>query len=310
MLKLALIENLRRLAEETLEGRAARLAGRSLPRPDRGAHGAAGRAAPGSSTRLRGPAAAAHARVRRPVSPVRAEARGAPRRPGHDGRGRDPRRASAPGDGPGLDGQLHHQPAPVRHARLDAVRRERQPGRAGAAARPGRASTAAWTSRAATATATRSRSWPSRPARRRCASRCAASRARARSAERQSADDRAAHVGYHLIGRGRRDLEIDVSYQPGVAGRARRFVFAPRHRCLPRLDRAAHRGAACARRGRTRAGWRRPLVAGGRRAARCCSRRPSSPSRSCSASWPPVAAAAAAAARPARAACPRRRGRW
>ncbi|MBP2647910.1 MAG: glycosyltransferase 36, partial [Gemmatimonadetes bacterium] len=45
-------------------------------------------------------------------------------------------------------------------------------------------------------------------------------------AERKSADDRAAHVGYHLIGRGRRDLEIDVSYQPGVAGRARRFVFA------------------------------------------------------------------------------------
>ena len=45
-------------------------------------------------------------------------------------------------------------------------------------------------------------------------------------AERKSADDRAAHVGYHLIGRGRHDLEIDVSYQPGVAGRARRFLFA------------------------------------------------------------------------------------
>ncbi len=45
-------------------------------------------------------------------------------------------------------------------------------------------------------------------------------------AERKSADDRAAHVGYHLIGRGRRDLEVDVSHQPGVAGRLRRFIFA------------------------------------------------------------------------------------
>ena len=43
-------------------------------------------------------------------------------------------------------------------------------------------------------------------------------------AERKSADDRAAHVGYHLIGKGRRGLETDVSYQPTVKGRARRFL--------------------------------------------------------------------------------------
>ena len=49
-------------------------------------------------------------------------------------------------------------------------------------------------------------------------------------AERKSAEDRAAHVGYHLIGRGRRDLEVDVSYQPGLADRARRFLF--RHATL------------------------------------------------------------------------------
>ena len=45
-------------------------------------------------------------------------------------------------------------------------------------------------------------------------------------AERKSAEDRAAHVGYHLIGRGRRDLETDVSYQPTIGGRLHRFLFA------------------------------------------------------------------------------------
>jgi cyclic beta-1,2-glucan synthetase len=44
------------------------------------------------------------------------------------------------------------------------------------------------------------------------------------AAEQASPDDRAAHVGYHLIGAGRRKLETDVSYQPTVGGRARRFV--------------------------------------------------------------------------------------
>ncbi len=44
------------------------------------------------------------------------------------------------------------------------------------------------------------------------------------AAEQGSPDDRAAHVGYHLIGAGRRKLETDVSYQPTLEGRARRFV--------------------------------------------------------------------------------------
>ena len=37
--------------------------------------------------------------------------------------------------------------------------------------------------------------------------------------------DRAAHVGYHLIDRGRRDLETDVAYRPKLANRLRRLVF-------------------------------------------------------------------------------------
>ena len=46
------------------------------------------------------------------------------------------------------------------------------------------------------------------------------------AAELSSAHDRAAHVGYHLIGKGRRDLETDVAYRPRLANRARRFMFA------------------------------------------------------------------------------------
>ncbi|MGH7416511.1 MAG: GH36-type glycosyl hydrolase domain-containing protein, partial [Candidatus Rokuibacteriota bacterium] len=46
------------------------------------------------------------------------------------------------------------------------------------------------------------------------------------AAELRSADDRAAHVGYHLIGKGRRDLETDVEYGPRLAVRARRLIFA------------------------------------------------------------------------------------
>ena len=46
------------------------------------------------------------------------------------------------------------------------------------------------------------------------------------AAELKSPDDRAAHVGYHLIGKGRPDLETDVAYTPRLAVRARRFMFA------------------------------------------------------------------------------------
>ena len=41
-----------------------------------------------------------------------------------------------------------------------------------------------------------------------------------------SAADRAAHVGYHLIDRGRREFEIDVAYRPRLTRRIRRLVFA------------------------------------------------------------------------------------
>jgi len=44
-------------------------------------------------------------------------------------------------------------------------------------------------------------------------------------AEGGQAADRAAHVGHHLIGRGRRDLETDVAYRPALMRRVRRFLF-------------------------------------------------------------------------------------
>jgi cyclic beta-1,2-glucan synthetase len=46
------------------------------------------------------------------------------------------------------------------------------------------------------------------------------------AAESGHASDRAAHVGYHLIGKGRRDLETDIAYRPHFLRRVRRFSFA------------------------------------------------------------------------------------
>jgi cyclic beta-1,2-glucan synthetase len=46
------------------------------------------------------------------------------------------------------------------------------------------------------------------------------------SAERGATAEGSTHVGFHLIGKGRRDLETDLAYRPGLRGRLRRFVFA------------------------------------------------------------------------------------
>ena len=43
--------------------------------------------------------------------------------------------------------------------------------------------------------------------------------------EAGSIGERAAHGGHHLIGKGRRGLELDVAYRPRLAASARRFVF-------------------------------------------------------------------------------------
>jgi cyclic beta-1,2-glucan synthetase len=46
------------------------------------------------------------------------------------------------------------------------------------------------------------------------------------AAESEGPSARAAHVGHHLIGRGRRGLEADVAYRPGLAKGIRRSAFA------------------------------------------------------------------------------------
>ena len=46
------------------------------------------------------------------------------------------------------------------------------------------------------------------------------------AAESEGPSARAAHVGHHLIGRGRRGLEADVAYRPGLAKGIRRIAFA------------------------------------------------------------------------------------
>src|SRR5438874_743338 len=45
------------------------------------------------------------------------------------------------------------------------------------------------------------------------------------AAERGGSTSRAAHVGYHLIGPARRDLEIDVAWRPKLRQRLRRQLF-------------------------------------------------------------------------------------
>ncbi|HEX7580600.1 MAG TPA: carbohydrate-binding protein, partial [Thermoanaerobaculia bacterium] len=45
-------------------------------------------------------------------------------------------------------------------------------------------------------------------------------------AEKGGTGDRAAHVGYHLIGRGRSGLEIDVAHRPSLLRRLQRTIFA------------------------------------------------------------------------------------
>ena len=55
--------------------------------------------------------------------------------------------------------------------------------------------------------------------------------------------DRAVHVGYHLLGRGRRDLEADVAYRPRLDRRIKRAVLA--HATLSIWRRWPSRACSC-----------------------------------------------------------------
>ena len=137
MLKLALIENLRRLAEETLAARAERLAADAyVAQLDGSGAGASLTLPPLSHTAF---VVELLHRVREygiRQSPIRAaveEHLVAAQTTAEDA---IRRRAPAPGAGPGLRRQCDHEPALLRHPRLATVRRSREPGRAGVEARP------------------------------------------------------------------------------------------------------------------------------------------------------------------------------
>ena len=99
---------------------------------------------------------------------------------------------------------------------------------------------------------------------------------RARQVAERTPDARGAHVGYHLIGSGRRQFEQSIGWEPGLRQRIRRAVLPLRDARLPRHDRARHararRGAPSPTPTRT-AGAARSLVV--RRAADASCRRAS-----------------------------------
>ncbi len=87
---------------------------------------------------VRRAAAAAHPRVRAACGLGAQRPRRLARRPADDAGRRDPRRGAARGGRPGVDGQCHHEPALLRHPRLEPVRRVGLSGRGDPPPRPRR----------------------------------------------------------------------------------------------------------------------------------------------------------------------------
>ena len=271
MLKLALIENLRRLADEMLSARAARRR-RRLRRAgcDDGRRHAGSRLPAGPRRGVRRAVAAPHPRVRAAaVLPIRTavdEHLASRQTTAEDG---DSRRAPAPGRDPGVGRQRHHEPSAVLDARLARVRRVGQPRRAGAAARSGgRLRTHGFPQPRSAAPGGRG-TGARRAARRRCGSRCGRSRAPVRRRRRV---DRGSGGARRLPPRsdaGRRDLEADVAYRPRLAGR----LAAPRVRSRDGVSisgRSRVLTALLARRRRRLRPERGRVTAGSGSRWRCC----------------------------------------
>ena len=251
MLKLALIENLRRLADETLErargapGRRRATSHGSTATPEDGV----GAAAAGRSTSPPSSSCCIASReygLRAVVDPHRG--RGPPRRARHDRRRRDPRRASAAGRQPGVGRQRHYQPAPLlaRSTGASTSSRSASSSRCCSAIPPGVYGRMDFLSRDRQRQAVEELAAPQR---RRAGPRRAESRRKRAAGGRQRTPsaDRAAHVGYHLIDRGpprprgRRRLSA-----ARLRSAVRRLVFA--HATLVYLAPIALLTAAAARR--------------------------------------------------------------
>ena len=131
---------------------------------------------------------------------------------------------TAPGGRAGRDGEPDRQP-PARSRRstgASSSRASASSSRCFSAIRP--ASTAGWISAAAIGIAMRSKSWRIRPGTRQLRV-ALKSVERARQVAEQTPDARGAHVGYHLIGRGRPQFEKGVAWAPGLRRRIRRLFF-------------------------------------------------------------------------------------
>ncbi len=228
MLKLALIENLRRLAAETLESRRARLAADAyVARIEREA-GDTGRrplavsprTSPLSSSSCIGSASTAFAcrrSERRSRSTSRRRRRRRKRRFAANTSGRRPTRCRWPMPSPACASVPHSIGASIVES-VSLVEQVLQRDPAGAYGRMD------FLSRDRQRQAVEELAAPSGDAQVRVALRAVESARQA--AAKGSPADRAAHVGYHLIDKGRRDLEVDVAYRPRLASRVRRLVFA------------------------------------------------------------------------------------
>ena len=287
MLKLALIENLRRLAEEAGSARAGAPRGRRVRRADRRrrARTAAAAAAGASIRRSSCSCCSACASTVRGSTAVRAavDAHLAAQRTTVGGG--DPRRAPAPGGRAGL-GRQRRSPACASCSTLDwsqyfeassLVEQVLQRDPAGVYGRMDFLSRDRYRQAVEElADADRRGAAPGRPARR---------RERAPGGRKRRPGRAPAHVGYHLIGKGRARPRGGRRVSSAASRRrARRLVFAHATAVLPRVDR--HRDRPAARRWAsrmrerqsdsalaTRLGGAAPAAAGQRRRHRPSSRR-------------------------------------
>ena len=247
MLKLALIENLRRLAVETLESRRARLAADAyVSRIEREAGDTVATAcrrpstSPRSSSSCIGSASTAcgcRRSARRSRSTSRRRKRPRKRRFAASTSARRRTRSRWPMRSPACAS------AP-RSTGANMSSRSAWSSRCCSAIPPAR--TDGWTSSAAIGSARRSRSSRRRAERRRCRVALRAVESARQAVASGSPADRAAHVGYHLIDQGRRDLEADVAYRPPLAKRDAASGVRPHDARLSRPDRD-HDGAPAGR---------------------------------------------------------------
>ena len=197
----------------------------------------------------------------RRAAALRARARRRAARARPDDRGRDPLRGAASGGRAGVHGQPDRQPAPDRRPSTGAnsSRASASSSRCFNATRP--RCMHAWTSPAAIATGMRSKrlAEPTGEAQVRVALKCVE---RARQVAERSPDAREAHVGYYLIGAGRRQFERGIGWEPGLLVRLQARVLPARDAVATWARSPSARRRSSRRPSPTRSahGWQWPML--------------------------------------------------